>query len=61
MYDVDFGNTSVVPHYALAYDNVGGSSAGDYPQVDWGFVTTPQASAAGRTAHYSRGKTLGGR
>ncbi|KAK8055586.1 hypothetical protein PG993_000813 [Apiospora rasikravindrae] len=28
--------------------------------IDWGFVTSPQAGAAGREIHYARGKCLGG-
>ncbi|QSZ37525.1 hypothetical protein DSL72_008623 [Monilinia vaccinii-corymbosi] len=39
---------------------VGSSPLDTNPLVDWNFVTTPQAGAAGRSIHYARGKCLGG-
>ncbi|THV47530.1 hypothetical protein BGAL_0304g00010 [Botrytis galanthina] len=38
----------------------GSSPADTNPLVDWKFVTTPQAGAAGRSISYARGKCLGG-
>lgn len=57
-YEAENGNLSTVPGYCTV-------GAGTDPQtpkskVDWGFVTTPQEGANGRTLHYARGKTLGG-
>lgn len=45
------GNLSIVPGY-------GGQVS--TPAVDWGFVTTPQASLKNRTLMYNRGKAVGG-
>ncbi|QDS75516.1 hypothetical protein FKW77_005067 [Venturia effusa] len=59
-YEVDGGNTSVVPAYCVQYGNVAESSAKDFPLTDWGFLTTPQAGLNNRTVHYGRGKMLGG-
>ncbi|KAF7177335.1 hypothetical protein CNMCM7691_005294 [Aspergillus felis] len=57
-YEIDNGNKSVVPGYAPYF---AGLDPEDYqPLIDWGFVTTPQPGAGNRTAHYTRGKTLGG-
>ncbi|KAG4035052.1 hypothetical protein MFRU_002g04000 [Monilinia fructicola] len=39
---------------------VGSSPLDSNPLVDWNFVTSPQAGAAGRSIHYARGKCLGG-
>jgi choline dehydrogenase len=47
---------------APAGDVIGvGADPKDTNLVDWNFVTTPQAGANGRSVHYARGKTLGGR
>ncbi|KAH1489306.1 hypothetical protein LV164_002717 [Aspergillus fumigatus] len=57
-YEIDNGNKSIVPGYAPYF---AGTDPEDYqPLIDWGFVTTPQPGAGNRTAHYARGKTLGG-
>ncbi|RHZ65327.1 GMC family oxidoreductase [Aspergillus thermomutatus] len=57
-YEIDNGNKSVVPGYGPYY---AGLDPEDYqPLIDWGFVTSPQPGAGNRTAHYPRGKTLGG-
>jgi choline dehydrogenase len=60
-YEVENGNTSTVPAYCVEYGAFEPSSADDFPLVDWGFVTTPQAGLNNRTLHYGRGKMLGGR
>lgn len=60
-YEIENGNTSVVPGLAPVYDSVTRQSVNVAPLVDWGFLTTPQAPLNNRTTHYSRGKTLGGR
>lgn len=60
-YEVENGNTSTVPAYCVEYGNFDPSSAKDFPLVDWGFVTAPQAGLNNRTLHYGRGKMLGGR
>ncbi|KAF1952272.1 alcohol oxidase [Byssothecium circinans] len=57
-YEDDIGDIGKVPAFA-AYG--AGSSPDDVlPDVDWGFVTTPQAGLNDRKLHYARGKTLGG-
>lgn len=40
---------------------VGSDPTDTQPLEDWSFLTTPQSGANGRTIHYARGKTLGGR
>lgn len=60
-YEVENGNTSTVPAYCVEYGAFDPSSADEFPLVDWGFVTTPQAGLNNRTLHYGRGKMLGGR
>lgn len=60
-YEVESGNTSTVPAYCVEYGAYQPSTADDFPLVDWGFVTTPQAGLNNRTLHYGRGKMLGGR
>lgn len=57
-YEVDGGNSSVVPGYAT--QGTGSKSNAYNPLIDWGFSTQPQPGAGGRTLHYARGKTLGG-
>lgn len=59
-YQVENGNTSSVPAYCVEYGAFDPSSATEFPLVDWGFVTAPQAGLNNRTLHYGRGKTLGG-
>lgn len=61
-YQVDTGNQSVVPYYALNMP-VLSTDAATYqhePLVDWDLISVPQEGAAGREVHYARGKTLGG-
>lgn len=60
-YQVESGNTSTVPAYCVEYGAFDPTSADEFPLVDWGFVTTPQAGLNNRTLHYGRGKMLGGR
>ena len=60
-YEVEGGNTSVVPAYCIEYGATTVESADTFPLVDWGFLTTPQQGLNNRTLHYGRGKTLGGR
>ena len=60
-YEVEGGNTSVVPAYCIEYGATTVESADMFPLVDWGFLTTPQPGLNNRTLHYGRGKTLGGR
>lgn len=59
-YEIESGNTSVVPAYNQEYNYITPDSQWDEPLVDWGFLTTPQAGAQGQTFHYGRGKMLGG-
>lgn len=40
-YDIDNGNLSTVPAYAVF--GAGSSAESINPSVDWGFLTTPQA------------------
>lgn len=58
-YDISNPLLSNVP----AFDSywAGSNPDGMNLNVDWGFVTSPQAGAAGRRIHYARGKCLGGR
>ena len=60
-YEVENGNTSIVPAYCVKYGQFAPSTKEDFPLVDWGFVTAPQAGLNNRTLHYGRGKMLGGR
>ncbi|TIA35958.1 alcohol oxidase [Aureobasidium pullulans] len=59
-YEVENGNTSVVPAYNQDYNEITSDSQWNAPLVDWGFLTTPQAGAQGQRLHYGRGKMLGG-
>ncbi|THW30587.1 alcohol oxidase [Aureobasidium pullulans] len=59
-YEVENGNTSVVPAYNQDYNKITPDSQWNAPLVDWGFLTTPQAGAQGQRLHYGRGKMLGG-
>lgn len=59
-YEVENGNTSVVPAYNQDYNYITPDSQWDAPLVDWGFLTSPQAGAMGQRFHYGRGKMLGG-
>ena len=60
-YEVDNGNTSVVPNLGLVYDPVQLLFTHAWPSVDWGLVTTNQTGLIDQQYHYFRGKTLGGR
>ena len=60
-YEVDNGNTSVVPNLGLVYDPVQVLFTHAWPSVDWGLVTTNQTGLMGQQYHYFRGRTLGGR
>jgi choline dehydrogenase len=60
-YEIDNGNQSVVPYYALNMAVL--TQTEDYaknPLVDWDLLTVPQVNAGNRRIHYARGKTLGG-
>lgn len=57
-YEVDNGNLSVVPGFATFFSGTDPNNTNSL--IDWGFVTTPQAGAAGRSMHYAQGKTMGG-
>ncbi|KAH8754201.1 hypothetical protein F5883DRAFT_188173 [Diaporthe sp. PMI_573] len=57
-YDIDNGNFSTVPAYAVF--GAGSSAESINPSVDWAFMTSPQAGMNNRSMHYARGKTLGG-
>lgn len=59
-YEIENGNTSVVPAYNQEYNYITPDSQWDAPLVDWGFLTEPQAGAGGQIFHYGRGKMLGG-
>lgn len=50
---------SVIPNLCTT-QFVGADPEFSQPLIDWGFVTSPQAGAAGRGLLYARGKTLGG-
>ncbi|KAI1325294.1 putative glucose-methanol-choline oxidoreductase [Xylariaceae sp. FL0255] len=52
------GNTSEVPAYDVYYTSKGTTDWN--PQIDWGYITTPQAGAYNESMHYPRGKMLGG-
>ncbi|KAI9036831.1 GMC family oxidoreductase [Aspergillus affinis] len=54
----DNGNLSVIPAFDIWY--AGASPDDTNPNIDWGFVTTPQAGMNGRELHYARGKCLSG-
>jgi choline dehydrogenase len=60
-YEVENGNQSVVPWYALTMSVLSTSlSYSRQPLVDWDLVSVPQASANNRRIHFAQGKTLGG-
>ncbi|KAH7385211.1 hypothetical protein DE146DRAFT_702270 [Phaeosphaeria sp. MPI-PUGE-AT-0046c] len=59
-YEIENGNTSVVPAYNQDYNYITPDSQWGAPLVDWGFLTEPQAGAQRQTFHYGRGKMLGG-
>lgn len=59
-YEVDNGNTSVVPRLGSYGTSTSITTLHDSPTVDWEFETAPQASLNEIQAHYWRGKTLGG-
>lgn len=60
-YEIDNGNTSVIPGLGLVYDATTTLLTNAYPSVDWGLNTTPQPGLSNQTFHYWRGRTLGGR
>lgn len=57
-YEISNGNYSEIP--GLDIQNVGKDVNDWHPGNDWGFVTTPQSALLNVTAHYPRGKMLGG-
>lgn len=59
-YEQDAGNKSSVPGYASYGSNIDPTTAGDTPEIDWGFVTQKQVGLKNNTFHYARGRTLGG-
>ncbi|OAL44938.1 GMC oxidoreductase-like protein [Pyrenochaeta sp. DS3sAY3a] len=61
LYELDNGNQSVIPYYALVMPVL--ASTEEYPRqplIDWDLVSTAQSSAGNRRIHYAQGKTLGG-
>ncbi|KAF2501072.1 alcohol oxidase [Lophium mytilinum] len=58
-YELDNGNTSVVPGYGAKYLSFNDLEPSPV-LVDWGIITEPQKGFGGRQIHYSAGKTLGG-
>jgi choline dehydrogenase len=59
-YEVDNGNTSVVPNLGLIYTSPLLITQYAYPTVDWSLLTTNQTGLLGQRYHYARGRTLGG-
>ncbi|KAK4550856.1 hypothetical protein LTR36_000436 [Oleoguttula mirabilis] len=59
-YEFEGGNVTQIPAFAPENSNSAGTLEGVNPNIDWRFLTTPQAGAAGRQLHYARGKCLGG-
>ncbi|KAB8304231.1 hypothetical protein EYC80_003649 [Monilinia laxa] len=59
-YEQDAANKSSVPGYASYGSNVDPLTAGDTPEIDWGFVTEKIPGLNNNTFHYARGRTLGG-
>ncbi|KAF2258968.1 oxidoreductase [Lojkania enalia] len=57
-YELSNGNFSQIP--GLDIQNVGKADDDWQPGNDWGFVTEPQTAILDATAHYPRGKMLGG-
>lgn len=57
-YEIESGNVSEIP--AFATKGTSGDPSQKLPNVDWGFVTTPQSALNGREVFYAQGKTLGG-
>ncbi|KAJ9611690.1 hypothetical protein H2200_004874 [Cladophialophora chaetospira] len=51
-YEIDNGNTSVVPNLGLAYDFPGTILTDAYASVDWGLTTTNQTGLMGQEYHY---------
>lgn len=60
LYEINNGNTSVVPRLGSYGTSTSTMTLQDSPTVDWEFETAPQASLNNVLAHYWRGKTLGG-
>ena len=61
LYEIENGNQSVVPYYALTMAVL--STLLSYPRqplVDWDLISVPSTSAGNRRIHYAQGKTLGG-
>jgi choline dehydrogenase len=61
VYEIENGNQSVVPYFALTMVVLSISeSYARQPLVDWDLVSVPHTSAGNRRIYYARGKTLGG-
>ncbi|PMD32276.1 GMC oxidoreductase [Hyaloscypha variabilis F] len=61
VYEIENGNQSVVPYFALTMGVL--STSTSYPRqplVDWDLISQPVAGAGDKRIHYARGKTLGG-
>ncbi|KAN0106711.1 hypothetical protein V8E51_009587 [Hyaloscypha variabilis] len=61
LYEIENGNQSVVPYYALTMAVL--STSLSYPRqplVDWDLISVPLTSAGNRRIHYAQGKPLGG-
>ncbi|EPE34745.1 FAD/NAD(P)-binding protein [Glarea lozoyensis ATCC 20868] len=57
-YEIGNGNRSNIPAYDIEY--TGKDPRDTNPLIYWGFSTTPQTELLNVSAHYTRGKTLGG-
>lgn len=61
LYEIENGNQSVVPYYALTMGVLSTSTSyARQPLVDWDLISEPQKGAGNKRIHYARGKTLGG-
>jgi choline dehydrogenase len=59
-YELDNGNYSQRPSGVIRSADASPDLSTVNGLIDWRFLTTPQAGLLNRTAHYARGKCLGG-
>lgn len=59
-YELDNGNYSQTPSGTTRSGDASPDLSSVNGLIDWRFLTTPQTGLANRTAHYTRGKCLGG-
>ncbi|KAI4725144.1 GMC oxidoreductase [Aureobasidium sp. EXF-10728] len=59
-YELDNGNYSQRPSGVIRSGDAGPDLSTVNGLIDWRFLTTPQVGLLNRTAHYARGKCLGG-